>query len=242
MPPDYPLPSEIALSTPVAPAHTFIKYPSIDRAPEEVQEAIKYWCDEGRGPDLIKRFLRQRFNYNPGVTVIRTYKQKYMASRGPTPIKRVLPTLSPPQVVTSVAVISASNKVLADVRSEISSVNELLAKVPNTSEKAMVLKSLICKCIDRVSVIEKQPLTAQLEGTLVRYLGEIRENVALFVKLSDQELSEDKVAEAVQAEFHVILEAVKDVIVEVCPQYLPAIKDRLKLKLQTFDGSKEKSS
>lgn len=219
-----PLPIDQATSE--TPKYT--KYAAIKVSPTEIQEAIKAWATEGHGAPYILAQLRTKYNYSPAIAAIGAYLRKWRKQQ------KVAPT--PPPV--SLGDPNAA-KALEAVRNELSSVGQLLANLPSTSEKATVLKSIIGKCVDRILVIEQEPFDAKMEQALARYLSEIRENISLLTKLSEQELSETKLAEAVQAEFGTLLETVKDVIAEVCPEHLETIKERLKLKLQSFANGEQ---
>lgn len=216
----------------VVPATTYVKYNSIKTSPQEIRDFIAKLYDDGYGAPYIRKQLQSQFNYNPAITAVSKYIAKLK-------LLKANPSLPARAALDKHKLLNGSKKAndtLEAVRVEISTVNDLLAKLPTTSEKVTILKSIICKCVDRVMEIETQPFIPQTEAILVRYLGEIRENVALLTKLSEQELSTERIDEAVQAEFANLLETVKDVIAEVCPEKLSIIGEKLKTRLQSLSS------
>jgi hypothetical protein len=187
----------------------------------EVDELIRL----GNGAVYIRDFLSQRYGTIPNIvipslqTIVR-YIRHYRSRSD------------------KLYEAKAKKDLVENFDKEFTKITTTLKKVeqsPSNLDKTLVLEDLIQKCNARIARLEseqKKVLKANNEAIIVRYVTEIRNIIETLAKITGEVRENEKVVvQVVQGELFGLLDVIKQIVLEVCPERFDLFKEKLKVKL-----------
>ena len=131
---------------------------------------------------------------------------------------------------------------LAEIDNILININE--GKEPRIN-KVKVLEGLAAKCLQRIQYLEDEEALSKTdknrskfdskgaEASIVRYVMEVKSILDTSHKLSKEVQEDDKVIlQIIRNESQGLLEVIKEIILDICPDQFELFKEKLKLKLQ----------
>jgi hypothetical protein len=181
-----------------------------------------------------------------GRSISSTMKEKYPESTGV-----VIPSL--PTLLKYIRYYQTSKRdlqrnsiekgLITKLETGIVEINQVLVQVsqgqsPNF-DKVRLLEGLAGKCLQRVKRLEdltedsKKPIPS-VENAIVRYLSTVKDIIQSSAELSSDAPNDRDLIQLVKAETRELLELVKTLILEICPEKYEEFRLRLQDKLQTM--------
>ena len=183
---------------------------------------------ESTTPDAVKTYMKR---YNE----IKIYVEKLKSYSGDKNIQKLQET------------VTEGEKSLERI---------LTSKDPAKISRGQAMYSLLMKCITRFKEVEDAQiaqtcLNPKLEKVLLDYIEQMKDLILKMASLIDEPSDEQAIIMVVRGELSDILEAVKQVVLDVCPNDYEVVIKKLKMKLTekgifmskktTDDGHKETS-
>jgi hypothetical protein len=181
---------------------------------------------------------------NSGAFILRAIQSKYPELDPPlnhTTLNRYIKKYKHQNQVSKKIIVEA--QLLAKFSEGINEIEHLVAQVTKQDNpdfnKIRLMEGLVGKCLIRINALEAaskdkaSEASPGIDGAIVKYISEVRNIIESVLKMSALFRSdEQETVRLVRLESKMILELVRSVALEVCPEKYNAFSQILKQKLQ----------
>ena len=132
-------------------------------------------------------------------------------------------------------------KLACDFGDGITEIENIVARVTQNEEptfnKIRLLEGLVAKCLCRITSLESslqgQKANPSIENAIVRYVSEVKTLAETITKLSaESQQSETVLIQMIRNEAKTVLEVIREIILDICPEKYDLFKEKLRRKLQ----------
>lgn len=196
--------------------------------PPEVRAEVDNLIDQDYSGLAIYNSLREKFQNIkiPTLPTILRYIRYYRVQK--QNIKRQL----------------AEEKILCNFESGLAEINSVLIQISRGKDpifnKIRLLEGLVGKCMQRITALENLEVDRKsnqnVDNIIIRYISEVKSIVDIINKLSGNNAYQDEkiLIQLIRNEAKGVLEAVREIVLEICPEKYDLFKEKLLLKLQSL--------